>query len=54
VLNDSREGRRKKESEKPDPKAFERFETLAKELLSAKKTKIEKRKRSPGRRSRAT
>jgi hypothetical protein len=34
VLSDSREGRRKKEPESPDPKAFERFEALAKKVLS--------------------
>jgi hypothetical protein len=33
VLSDSREGRRKKEPEKPDPRAFERFETLARKIV---------------------
>jgi hypothetical protein len=33
VLSDSREGRRKKQPEQPDPKAFERFEALARKIL---------------------
>jgi len=47
VLSDSREGRRKKEPEEPDPKAFERFETLAKKVLPPTRKQKRKRKAAP-------